>query len=122
LSEITTFDFVLLLVIGEATQQALLGDDFSVTNGLVVIVSLVVFDILLSLTKRRLPTFGKLIDGEPMIIVEHGEILRARIYKARVEESDIMEAARSSQGLERLDQIKFAILEKNGNISVIPNR
>ncbi|NKQ10832.1 DUF421 domain-containing protein [Pseudomonas sp. SST3] len=121
LSDLTTFDFVLLLIIGEATQQALLGDDFSVTNAAIVIVSLVGFDIALSLTKRRSLWFAKIIDGEPIIIVEHGQMLGYRAKKARIDESDILEAARNSQGLERLDQIKFAILEKDGKISIIPN-
>lgn len=120
LSELTTFDFVLLLIIGEATQQALLGDDFSIINATVVIVSLVVFDITLSLVKNRSQWLSKLIDGEPMIIVEHGQLLERRIRKARIDEGDILEAARHSQGLERIDQIKFAILEKDGKISIIP--
>jgi len=120
LSELTTFDFVLLLIIGEATQQALLGDDFSIVNAMVVIVSLVVFDIGLSLLKNKSQWLAKLIDGEPMIIVEHGQVLECRIRKARIDESDILEAARNSQGLERIDQIKFAILEKDGKISIIP--
>ena len=120
LSELTTFDFVLLLIIGEATQQALLGDDFSIINATVVIVSLVVFDITLSLVKNKSRWFAKLIDGEPMIIVEHGQVLERRIRKARIDEGDILEAARHSQGLERIDQIKFAILEKDGKISIIP--
>jgi len=107
---------VLLLVIGEATQQALLGEDFSVVNAVLVIVSLIAIDVSLSLLKRQ----SRMLDGEPIIIVEHGEVLRRRLYLARVEEADILEAARSSQGLERIDQIKFAILEKNGSISVIP--
>lgn len=120
LSELTTFDFVLLLIIGEATQQALLGDDFSIVNAMVVIVSLVVFDIALSLLKNNSRWLSKLIDGEPMIIVEHGQVLERRIRKARIDEGDILEAARHSQGLERIDQIKFAILEKDGKISIIP--
>ncbi|MCO7543570.1 DUF421 domain-containing protein [Stutzerimonas nitrititolerans] len=120
LSELTTFDFVLLLIIGEATQQALLGDDFSIVNAMVVIVSLVVFDITLSLLKNKSRWLSKLIDGEPMIIVEHGQVLERRIRKARIDEGDILEAARHSQGLERIDQIKFAILEKDGKISIIP--
>lgn len=120
LSELTTFDFVLLLIIGEATQQALLGDDFSIVNAMVVIVSLVVFDISLSLLKNKSRWLSKLIDGEPMIIVEHGQVLERRIRKARIDEGDILEAARHSQGLERIDQIKFAILEKDGKISIIP--
>lgn len=120
LSELTTFDFVLLLIIGEATQQALLGDDFSIVNAMVVIVSLVVFDIALSLLKNKSRWLSKLIDGEPMIIVEHGQVLERRTRKARIDEGDILEAARHSQGLERIDQIKFAILEKDGKISIIP--
>ncbi|MEK0361806.1 MULTISPECIES: DUF421 domain-containing protein [unclassified Pseudomonas] len=120
LSELTTFDFVLLLIIGEATQQALLGDDFSIANATLVIVSLVTFDIALSLLKNKSQWFAKLIDGEPMIIVEYGQLLERRVRKARIDENDILEAARHSQGLERIDQIKFAILEKDGKISIIP--
>ncbi|MGE4219893.1 MAG: hypothetical protein AB7G39_10635, partial [Alphaproteobacteria bacterium] len=61
LSEATTFDFVLLLIIGESTQQALLGDDFSVTNGAIVIVSLVAIDIGLSYLKAFFPKVEKLM-------------------------------------------------------------
>lgn len=120
LSEITTFDFVMLLIIGEATQQALLGEDFSITNAALVIVSLIAIDVMLSLLERRSPKLARMINGEPIIIVEHGKVLRQRLYKSRVEEADILEAARHSQGLERIDQIKFAVLERNGSISIIP--
>ena len=122
LSELTTFDFVLLLVIGEATQQALLGDDFSITNAFIVIVSLVGMDITLTYIKRKSVRIAKLIDGESMIIVEYGRVLDRRIQKSRIDQDDILQAARTTQGLERLDQIKFAILEKDGKISIIPNR
>ena len=122
LSELTTFDFVLLLVIGEATQQALLGDDFSITNAFIVIVSLVGMDITLTYIKIKSTRIAKLIDGESMIIVEYGKVLDRRIQKSRIDQDDILQAARTTQGLERLDQIKFAILEKDGKISIIPNR
>ncbi|MBH3441609.1 MULTISPECIES: DUF421 domain-containing protein [Pseudomonas] len=120
LAEITTFDFVLLLIIGEATQQALLGDDFSVTNAALIIVTLVVIDIGLSLVKERSPKLARFIDGMPMIIVENGQVLKARLNKVRLAEEDLLEAARTTHGLERMDQIKYAILEKNGAISIIP--
>ncbi|MBC3345866.1 MULTISPECIES: DUF421 domain-containing protein [Pseudomonas] len=119
LAEITTFDFVLLMIIGEATQQALLGDDFSLTNSLMVIVTLIAIDVGLSLLKQRSQWVSQLIDGGPTIIVEDGRILKARMRHARLIEEDIMEAARSSQGIETLEQIKFAIIERNGKISVI---
>lgn len=119
LAELTTFDFVLLMIIGEATQQALLGDDFSLTNSMLVIVTLIVIDVGLSLLKQRSQWVSQLIDGGPTIIVENGKLLHKRLRHARLIEADIMEAARSSQGIETLDQIKFAILERNGKISVI---
>lgn len=120
LGELTSFDFVLLMVIGEATQQALLGDDFSVTNAILVIVTLMVIDIGFSLVKRRSTRLAKLIDGGPTIIVENGRFLRHRMHEARIQEDDIMEAARIGQGFERVEQIKYAILERNGKISIIP--
>jgi uncharacterized membrane protein YcaP (DUF421 family) len=120
LAELTTFDFVLLMMIGEATQQALLGDDFSVTNSLLVIVTLIAIDVGLSLVKQRSGWVARLIDGEPTIIVENGKLLRQRLRHARLVEADVMEAARSSQGIEKLEEIKFAIIERNGKISVIP--
>jgi uncharacterized membrane protein YcaP (DUF421 family) len=122
LGEITTFDFVLLLVIGEATQQALLGNDFSLINSFLAIVSLIAIDITLSLIKERSPSVAKLIDGVAMIVVEDGKLLHERVRKARLDEDDILTAARETQGLERLDQIKFAVLENNGKISIIPKQ
>lgn len=119
LAELTTFDFVLLMMIGEATQQALLGDDFSITNGILVIVTLIAIDVGLSLLKQRSGWVSRLIDGEPTIIVENGKLLHRRLRHARLVEADVMEAARSSQGIERLEEIKFAIIERNGKISII---
>ncbi|MDF5723396.1 MAG: DUF421 domain-containing protein [Rhizonema sp. PD37] len=120
LAQITTFDFILLLIVSEATQNAMLGNDYSLTNGFLVILTLIGIDILLSLWKRQSPEIGKLIDGVPLIIVEEGRPLKDRMAKARVNEDDILTAARESQGLERMDQIKYAVLERSGGISIIP--
>jgi uncharacterized membrane protein YcaP (DUF421 family) len=120
LAELTTFDFVLLLIIAEATQQALLGDDFSLTNALLVVLTLITINIALALLQRRWPPIGKLFNGVPMVIVENGRPLRELMERARVEEEDVLEAARRLQGLERMDQIKYAVLEKSGGISIIP--
>lgn len=120
LAEMTSFDFVLLLIIGEATQQALLGDDFSITNGVIAIVALVTFDIFLSIGKGRFPRLAQLLDGLPMVVVENGRPLEQRMRRARIDDEDVLEAARSSRGLERLDQIKYAVLEVSGGISIVP--
>ena len=120
LAQITTFDFVLLLVIGEATQQALLGDDFSLTNAFIVIVTLLGLDIGLSLLKQRSQKVELWVDDTPLIIVENGRPLKERMDKARIDESDILASARELQGLERMDQIKYAVLERSGGVSIIP--
>ncbi|CRM64274.1 hypothetical protein [Pseudomonas sp. 31 R 17] len=120
LAELTTFDLVLLMVIGEATQQALLGDDFSLTNAVLVIVTLIAIDIGFSLVKQRSLWFSRLLDGGPTVVVEQGRVLHERLKRARLDEDDILEAARSAQGILEIRQIRFAILERNGKISVIP--
>jgi uncharacterized membrane protein YcaP (DUF421 family) len=119
-AQITTFDVVLLLIIGEATQQALLGDDFSTTNGVLVVVSLVALDIGLATVKSKLPRLARTIDGVPVVLVEQGQPMRDRMRRSQVDERDILEAARSAHGLERFDQIRYAVLERGGDISVIP--
>ncbi|AZE60597.1 MULTISPECIES: DUF421 domain-containing protein [Pseudomonas fluorescens group] len=120
LAELTTFDLVLLMVIGEATQQALLGDDFSLTNAVMVIVTLIAIDIGFSLVKQRSTGLARVLDGGPTVLVEEGQVLHKRLKHARLDEGDILEAARSTQGLVEIRQIRFAILERNGKISVIP--
>ncbi|BDP42250.1 DUF421 domain-containing protein [Deinococcus aetherius] len=120
LSQITTFDLVLLLIISETTQQALLGEDFSVTAALLLILTLVGLDIAFALWKGRSARLDRLIDSVPVLLVENGQPLKDRMDRAQVDEDDVLSSARKSQGLERLDQIKYAILERDGSISVIP--
>lgn len=119
LGQVTTFDFVLLLIIAETTQQALLGDDYSITNAFLLIVTLIAIDVGLSLLKQRSPRIDRLIEGLPLVIVENGKPLEDRMAKARVDEEDILSAARKLQGLERMEQIKYAVLERNGAISIV---
>lgn len=120
LGQSTTFDFVLLLIIGEATQQALLGNDFSLTNAVIVITTLVLIDVGIAFWKQRSQTMDKLLDGMPLVIVDNGEPLKERMDRVRIDEEDILSAARRTQGLERMEQIKYAVLERSGDISIIP--
>jgi uncharacterized membrane protein YcaP (DUF421 family) len=120
LSDVTTFDFVLLLIVGEATQQALLGEDFSLTNAFLVILTLIGLDVAMSLWQQRWPRLGKWIEGVPLVIVEDGRPLHERMKRSRVSEEDVLTAARERQGLARMDQIRYAVLERSGGISIIP--
>jgi uncharacterized membrane protein YcaP (DUF421 family) len=118
----TTFDFVLLLIIAETTQQALVGEDASVTGAFLLIVVLVGTDILLSLVKRWLPRVDRLLEGQPLVILRDGVPLRSRMHIERVDEEDILSAARETRGIDRLEDIERAILERSGGISIVPRR
>lgn len=120
LGEMSAFDFVLLLMIGEATQQALLGEDFSLINAFLVIMTLVGADIALSFAKQRFKRLDQFMEGVPSVMIENGKVFRDRMEKARIDENDIMEAARLQLGLAQLSQIRHAVLEKTGSISVVP--
>lgn len=120
LAQITTFDFVLLLIVGEATQQGLLGNDFSLTTSFLVIATLLSLDIGLGLLQGRFPSIAPWVEDVPLILIEDGQMIKRRMDKSRISVSDILEAAREKQGLERLDQIKYAVLERTGSISIIP--
>ena len=120
LAEITTFDFVLLLIIAETTQQAMIGDDFSIATAVLLIATLFFVEIGLTLLKRRFTKLDRFMEGEPVLLVENGKPLQEQMDLERVDTDDILEAARRWRGLERIDQIKFAVLERDGNISVIP--
>jgi uncharacterized membrane protein YcaP (DUF421 family) len=122
LSQITTFDFILLLIVGEAVQQGLLGEDFSLTNAFIVITTLIGIDVGLSIVKRYSPGLGKVIDSVPLVILEDGKPIKDRMHKSRVDESDILARARELQGIERLDQIKYAVVERSGGITIIPKQ
>jgi uncharacterized membrane protein YcaP (DUF421 family) len=122
LSETDTFDFVVLLIISEATQQAMMGDDLSLTNSLAVILTLIGLSIMMSVWKYHSPRLENTLTGGPVILVDNGELLADRMKKSRVDKADIMQAARDSQGLERLEQIKYAVLEHSGTISIIPRQ
>nr|WP_210264309.1 YetF domain-containing protein [Rhizobium ruizarguesonis] len=119
LAQMTPFDLVIVLVISETTQQAMLGDDFSITNAVVLILTLFTTDIGLSYVKRWWPRAAHIIDGVPTVLVTDGVYDERALKGARLQKEDIMQAARSQEGIERVTEIKFAILEVSGNISII---
>ncbi|MEG5548501.1 DUF421 domain-containing protein [Enterobacter wuhouensis] len=120
LLQMTSFDLILLLIISEATQQALLGQDFSVTGAMITITTLVVVDILFGLMKKYFSAVENILDGTPVILVENGMPLKDKLKKVDVSSDDIMVSARQNNGITEMGKIKYAILERNGHISIIP--
>lgn len=122
LNQATTFDFVLLLIIAEATQQAIVGKDYSLTGAVLAVATFLGMDIGLSFIKRAFAGAEKVLDNVPVVLIEKGQVLPERLKKERVDEEDILSQARESHGIGRLDEIDYAILEISGHISIIPKR
>ena len=120
LGDITTFDAVLLLIISESVQQALIDGDESMTNAFLLVATLLALDVAMSLVTMRWRGADRLLNDVPLVVVEHGRAIREHMVKSRLTEDDILAKARELQGLERLDQIKYAVVERNGAVTVVP--
>ncbi len=122
LAEVTTFDVALLLIISEATQPGLMGQDSSLMNSMIVITTLLGLDTLIGRLCDRMPMLQQILQDTPLILIEEGKVLQDRLDKEGVDLEEIMAAARQAHGLERLEQIKYAVLERTGGISIIPKQ
>ena len=121
LGRITTFDFVLLLVISETTGQALVTEGH-LTAALLAILTLVGLDIGLALVKQRWVLLDRWLEGAPLVLVKDGRPIHERMERVQIDANEILCSAREHHGLERMDQIRYAILERSGAISIIPER
>lgn len=122
LAQTTPFDLVLLLIISEVTQQAMVDNDHSLTNAALLILTLVGADLLLSVAKLRSKAVSRWLEGLPLVLVRDGEELPERMKRSRVDKEDLLSAARLQHGLENLEQVRYAVLETSGEISIIPKR
>lgn len=122
LSQVTTFDLVILLVVGEATQQALLGEDFSITQAALVVATLLALERGSDWLSYRWLRFRRLTESVPVVLVADGRPLDDVLRREHLTVDDVMTAGRERHGLERLDEVKWAVLETSGGISVVPYR
>ena len=120
LAETTPFDLVLLLIFSEALQSALIDDDNSVTAALTVILTLVVVNIAMSELRERSSRAERLLEGVPIVVMEDGKPLLDRMERARIDVGDILAAARQSHGIDQLEDVRLAVLERSGAISIVP--
>jgi|GEM_PF-253820 len=119
-AQLTTFDLILLLIISETTQNTMVRDNNSFINAALLIITLVVVDIGMSMLKMRFEKLERLLEGEPMTVVENGRPLTDRMQIARIDEEDVLSVARLSRGIDRMEDIQRAVLEASGGISIIP--
>ncbi len=115
----TPFEFVLIFFIGGLTLTSVVNNDRSFSNALVQIVTMACLHFVIAALKGISPAFGLIVDGTPIVLLQKGQWQTESMSGMRIADDDVMATARD-QGLMTLDQIDYAILERNGEISVVP--
>jgi uncharacterized membrane protein YcaP (DUF421 family) len=116
--QMSPFEFVLIFFIGGLTLTFMVADDASLTNAFVQIATVGIMHYAIVLARRKLPRFALAVDGTPLILLANGQWHTETLKNMRILDEDVMAAARD-KGLASLDQVKYAILERNGEISII---
>jgi uncharacterized membrane protein YcaP (DUF421 family) len=116
-SQMTLFDFVLVFLMGGIIILSTVGNDRSVTNCTCAVIAVGLMHRLLSLAKAKSPRLGAIIDGTPLVIIKQGQ-WQPEIMQGMNLRRDDLEAAARSSGLASADDIDYAILERNGRISI----
>jgi uncharacterized membrane protein YcaP (DUF421 family) len=120
LSEATTFDAVLILILSETTQAALIDDNNSMTNTVLLIATMLGLDVVLSHVKHRFQRIERIMDGAPVVVLDRDGLKTEVMDKERVDRQEIVAAARQAHGLANLDEVEYAVLEQTGDITIIP--
>jgi uncharacterized membrane protein YcaP (DUF421 family) len=118
LSELTSFELVILIVLGDLIQQGVTGDDRSITGAALAVATFALLTVALSYTSFRFKKLQPTLDGEPAIVVLHGKVQHKLLRTQRLDEDDVKEAARE-QGIADLDEIDVGVLEADGKFSFL---
>jgi uncharacterized membrane protein YcaP (DUF421 family) len=118
LSSMTPFDLVLLIVLGDAIQQGLTQDDYSVTGAILAVATIATLQVFTSYLSYRSKKARTVLEGEPIVLIDHGQIVERNLTRERMTEDEVAEEMRQQQ-IASLDEVDWAIVEANGSISFI---
>jgi uncharacterized membrane protein YcaP (DUF421 family) len=118
LSSLGPVDLVLLIVLGDAIQQGLTQDDYSVTGALIAVSSIAALQVLTSWVSFRSPRARKVLEGEPIVVVQDGKPIERNLRRERMTREDVAEEMRLNE-IASFDEVQWAILENNGQISFV---
>ena len=118
--QMTIFEFVIVFLIGGVLILSTVGNDHSMTNCTCAIITVGLMHRLVSWAKGRSTRMGALIDGTPLVLLRNGDWQEEVMQGMHLAQEDVMAAART-KGIGHLEAIRYAILERNGSISLIKN-
>ena len=118
-SQMALFDLIVLFLFAGATITAVLGPDRSMTAAVSAVFTIGLMHILVSGLKSRFDWVGRIVDGTPVVVFEKGRFHQQRMRRLHLQPQDVMAAARQ-RGLQRLSQVRYAVAERDGKVSIIP--
>lgn len=116
--QMTPFEFVLIFFIGGLTLTFAVADDRSLTNAFSQIITVAILHYGIVLLRQKSSRFASIVDGTPLVLLEEGQWHKETMTNMRIKDEDVMAAARD-KGLMSLERVRYAILERNGEISII---
>jgi len=119
LGQMTVFDLVVILLIANAVQNAMVGPDVSLTGGVIAALVLLVVNWAVAQLRLRSSYWGKLLEGTPTVLIEDGEFVVPHLRKEGLERAEV-EMAMREHGVESIRDVKLAVLEVDGSISIVP--
>ena len=119
IGQMTVFDLVVILLIANAVQNAMVGRDTSLQGGILAAAVLLVVNRLVAFLGLRSGRFGRLIEGTPTVLVQDGQFVEPHLRKEGVDKEEL-EMATREHGMDSIEQVKLAVLEVDGAISIVP--
>jgi uncharacterized membrane protein YcaP (DUF421 family) len=113
-------DLVVILLIANAVQNAMVGPDTSVTGGLIAAAVLIGANYALNQAQRRVPLLRRAIEGSPTLLIDHGQFVEEHLRSEGIDKEHIIAAMRE-HGIENIQDVQMAVLEVDGSISIVPS-
>ncbi len=120
LTQLSVIDLVFILLISNAVQNAMVGNNTTLSGGLVAASALFIVNFLFKQALYRFPSLSRFVQGEPVMLVYKGKLKIDNMHKTRITQDELMEAVRE-HGVDLLSDVDLAILEIDGNISILSN-
>lgn len=119
LGQMTPFDLVVILLVANAVQNAMVGSDTSVTGGLIAAGILISANFAVARARERLPWLRRTVEGTPTVLVNDGQMVLQSLRSEGLDPDEVMMAIRE-HGIANLEEVKLAVLETDGSISIVP--
>jgi uncharacterized membrane protein YcaP (DUF421 family) len=120
LGQMTLFDLVIILLIANAVQNAMVGPDTSLVGGLLAAFVLLATNRIFATLQLRGEWWGRLLEGTPTVLIAHGQFISANFRQEGLDRAEV-EMAMREHGVASVDEVQLAVLETDGSISIVPN-